>query len=1212
MGVVYLATHEGTGRRVAIKTLLDDDPRRLERLAREICVVRTLAHPGVVAAVDHGEVDGTPWLAMELLAGRTLTRHIEAIHTDRAGTESTAETAAPQDPGWASAGPWVAAGDVSRPPGDSNLALHRARAPETSSRLARGGPRSSTTMRTAGTTVHAALEFVGQLCHTVAYLHGSGLIHGDIKPDNVFVTSGGRVVLMDFGLAAQTEGRIDPLELERLGQRAGTATYISPEQVRGGWLDARADLYAIGCILFEILSGAPPFHEENTKDIVKAHVVEVPDFDRLSAGPASLRAIVERLLSKHPAQRPAHAADIIAALHAADVEVAVDPEAPEPDTYLLRAPLTGRASVVDALLEAVGHAVAGTGSVHSLVGPAGVGKTRLALEVSREARGMGLTTLGGHCTTIGAGAEPAPALHAFRALGHRLGQLARSHRGQFDSILGDHGRVLLPYFPPLAHYVTPPAPPHRTGPTRGPIVVDALIDVLARLWGKKPLLLVMDDVQWADELSMATLSRFAAEAARRPWVLLTLSPETPPDWLPTSRPWPLGALDEAGTEAIVRGMLGTPALPAGLVTRVLRYSEGSPFQIGECLRALIDVGLLTNDLGTWSLSTSGESVENLVAGRIDRLAPDAQRVCCAAATLGTHFDEHLLRDVAALSEDRFGVALEALLRGNILGVDDDGLTFAHDRLRQATAATGVDAIELHRRAAEALGQRNGPLRRQAHHLDRSGRPEIAREYYWRAAALAVRGLAMRDAERLFRRALEVDVCADAVSVQMRCEFAERILLPLGNLEEAEAVLEGARALRGTGEPALVARIHILLGETHGRQGRRQRARRAVQEALRIAKEANDPRGEALALNALGESFRASGEIETARRLFEVARTAFAQVRDDDGLASVANNLAIVHRRLGDYPTATELYREALRHYEAGGDLAGMGRVKSNLAVIHVVRGEYEEARDLLTAALDLRRAAGDIAGEAATLDNLAELHRQQGMFEQATRLHRDALALHEQLSDRGAAAWSRKKLADLVYRNDDLEAAEAGYVEALAALGAGDSHARLMTLVALGAVQRDRGKVFDASRHLADALAGARKAGDMRAQAHALLHRARLGRYLGEVDHAETDIRAALSAFHHLEDKRGAALALCEVGHLALSCDRSASEHLERAQHIVQSLHLAVGSEPGSRVLELERAVAARSRGERLVLGQREADLPATVLEDARADHPEPKTLSVD
>lgn len=1233
MGVVYLATHETTGRRVAIKTSPGADPRRQERLAREIGVVRTLDHPGVVSLVDHGTDDGTPWLAMELLAGRTLAKQMESVGDNGSLRPETAETRLDQsEHGWASAGPWIAAGDVSRPPGNSsNFALHRANAPETQGqrKALRGPDGHAAPMRDSRSLQRAVgsspeehlLGLVGELCHAVAYLHGEGLVHGDIKPDNIFITSGGRPVLMDFGLAAETEGRIDPLALERVGQRAGTVWYISPEQIRGQWADARADLYAIGCILFEIVAGEPPFRHKDPQRVLRDHLSAKPPLHELEGAPAPLRRIIERLLDKRLERRPTHALQVVEALEAAGISVPTHPDAPEPEPYLLRAPLVGRAGTYDALVEALGSGLEGDGSLHLVTGPSGVGKTRLALEISREARERGYATLGGRCATLGSRLEPAAPLHAFRAFGHRLARLGARSPDELARILGEAGPLLAPYFPELVPFVTVDA--RRRAPVSSEdgkqAVVEAFIETLKAWADQSPILLMLDDVQWADELSAAVVKTLAQRKHEYAWVILALAPDPHVDWVSAlvrrGISWHrLGNLDEAGTEAILRASLGTDSLPAGLVTAIQDQTNGNPFEIGESVRALIDAGALLYQRGKWTTGSRVDtSLTSLATSRVARLPEEARTVCAAAATLGTHFEEGVLREVAGLADDAFQQALGTLLRGQILGVEDFGLTFIHDSLRNATLEMTQDAAGLQLRAAEALASRNGPLHRQAHHLDRAGRRDLARGLYWRAALQAHSAFALRDAERLFRRAITIDDRGDAVSADIQCDFAERILVPLGSLEEAEGMLGVARRQARTEEAAeLECRILMLLGEVYERQGMRQAARRSIQDALRIAKSVGDIRAEARALNVLGESFRTTGEVETAQRLFQVARTAFEQVGDRAGMVSVANNLAIVHRRRGNYGEARELYREALSHYESTNDLAGIGRIKSNLAVIHVVTGEHEEAQTLLFEALALRRESGDIGGEAATLDNLAELHRQRGALEQAARLQRDALALHEQLGDTGSAAWARKRLADIAYWNDELVEAEAAYQQALIALEGGDSHARLMTLVGLGAVQRDLGKVFDASRHFADALSGARAAGDLRAQAQALLHRGRLGRYLTELQHAETDLRGAHRAFSQLRDAGGCAQALCELGHIALSRGNTAAEFHEKAAKIIARQRLGVTSEVGRRVLELERSIVAREGGERLVLGQREADLPSEIRNDHGGDFEETKTLSVD
>ena len=917
MGVVYLATHQDSGRRVALKTLLTDDPRRIERLQREIAVVRSLKHPGVVSLVDSGDRDGRPWFAMELLSGRTLTRHIETLHGQiNHPEEGTADTRSGGDRNvsWSSGVPW-AGPDASIPPSDSSIALYKARAPDTRGRSP--AFHSSATVPAVAAHQPRLLAHVGQLCQTLSYLHGLGLVHADIKPDNIFVTSGGRVVLMDFGLAAEAEGRIDSLTLERIGQRAGTACYTSPEQVKGNWLDARADLYAVGCVLVEILTGQPPFHEGSLHDIMEAHISARPPLSKVAKANPGLVEIVELLLAKRPEARPSRASEVVEAIKAAGIDVPSDPDAPEADPYLLRPPLVGRTRTMDALASAVSTAPDGRGSAHLLSGPSGVGKTRLALEVSRLARADDFVTLGGRCMTVSDRQEPAGPLHAFRALGHRLASLRERHPESFARAMGDRGQQILgAYFPSLATDPAATRPPSgRPHSESITVVVDALLRALSVWADGSPLLFVLDDVQWADEVSVAALARIMAEARSSKWVILALASDAACASVDAIREastaeHPLGPLNEAGTEAMLRATLASDTLPTGLVTGILHHSHGNPFQIGEAVRTLIDGGILVRVEGVWTLSSSASTTfQGLASNRVARLEPDAQLVCAAAATLGSQFDQQVLREVADLPEARFRDALGALLRSNVLGQDDTDLTFVHDRLRTATLDAIREGAQLHLRAAHALAARNRSLARQAHHLEIAGRLDLARELYWRAALQAHAHHAPREAERLFRCAITADDISDTVTAQIHCDFVERSLLPQGGLEEAEAALATAKILaRNYGERPLEGRISMLLGEVYEKQGKRRQGRRCVQDALRVSKELSDTRGEAKALNALGESFRSSGDIDTARRLFEVSLTAFEEIGDRSGMASVANNLAIVHRRQGDYDLARALPR----------------------------------------------------------------------------------------------------------------------------------------------------------------------------------------------------------------------------------------------------------------------------------------------------------------
>ena len=225
MGVVYLASHRETGERAALKTVRVTDPILLAGVRREIAALSRLAHPGIVRIVDQGTEGGMPWYAMERLEGETLRAWASSTVQRVSGTSTFFET-----------GPRQTRDDRSLP-------------------KAAPGP----LIAQAGGGALAELMMVMQrLCDALAYLHGEGIVHRDLKPENVLVLEGGHPVLVDFGLVTRFAGEASREVLEPVGDALGTRGYVAPEQAAGELVDARADLYSLGVMLYELLTGRLP------------------------------------------------------------------------------------------------------------------------------------------------------------------------------------------------------------------------------------------------------------------------------------------------------------------------------------------------------------------------------------------------------------------------------------------------------------------------------------------------------------------------------------------------------------------------------------------------------------------------------------------------------------------------------------------------------------------------------------------------------------------------------------------------------------------------------------------------------------------------------------------------------------------------------------------------------------------------------------------
>jgi len=269
MGEVYRARDTRLGRDVAIKVLppeFADDPERLRRFQQEARAVAALSHPNVLAIHDVGTYEAIPYLVTELLEGESLRDRLKA----------------------------------------------------------------------GGLTVRKAVETAVQIAQGLAAAHEKGIVHRDLKPGNVFVTRDGQVKILDFGLArlAQPEIPSDPHATTLPGEPAtesgavlGTMGYTSPEQLRGERADARSDIFAFGCVLYEMLAGTSPFLKATGAETVTAIMSEDPaPLSGTGRGiPPTLQGIVRRCLEKRAEDRFGSARDVAFALEAITGETAPAP-----------------------------------------------------------------------------------------------------------------------------------------------------------------------------------------------------------------------------------------------------------------------------------------------------------------------------------------------------------------------------------------------------------------------------------------------------------------------------------------------------------------------------------------------------------------------------------------------------------------------------------------------------------------------------------------------------------------------------------------------------------------------------------------------------------------------------------------------------------------------------------------------------------------------
>lgn len=663
-----------------------------------------------------------------------------------------------------------------------------------------------------------------------------------------------------------------------------------------------------------------------------------------------------------------------------------------PDT-----PIVGRDRVRDVLREQFALAEAGAGQVALISGEAGVGKSRLALDLAREATERGAVVLWGtsyrhqHFTPYG------PFIQALESY-------------IVDRPAAEREELTASY--PLLAYLLPSLAPNSPGPGAGlsPEVVHgrllaAFAAMLGRLSATRALLLVLDDLHAADATSLHLLLHLGHAASAHRWLIVgtyrdeDVSPGSEIHRVLTSftrggpaRHISLLRLSREDTNRFVEALLqletGTPthrSASSTLLDRVYALSLGNPLFVHELVRSMQDEGALELVHGRWQLSAAvGNSVvrrvpgevHDLVAARVSHLSTDVRRILSLAAVAGMQwsfadlFDAAMLAFPSSLDEETLMEALDRALSAQILEDRGEVYSFQHPLVHAAL----LQQTPSHRRAqfhaaiAVAIErQRPDDVEVLAHHYALSRNQEKAITYLERAGDRARAIHANKTAESYYRELLSrVQRCLDhhpddtrTAAVHMKLGS---VLTILAHYDEAlEQLDRAARIYERAGDVEALGRATARLGRAHAYRGSWQEGLRRVQQVLATLGETGLPPAEGMrALYAalawlLLIAARHSDALAAATRAAQLAREA----RDNVILVrgEVSRGVALLH--LARYDEAHEALEGAVAIAEVANELDMMIRALNNLAALHMLGGAFDRSRLCLEVAVQAAGRLGD-------------------------------------------------------------------------------------------------------------------------------------------------------------------------------------------------------------------------------------------------------------
>ena len=849
---------------MAVKRARDTSGLQRDLLRKEVAMLSRLdraGRPGLVHVMESGSDRGLLWYAMEYIEGPDLASVAQSFSTT------------PLD---ALAPPTVTVAGGSAGPNLDRAEVHEAPPGRDRDVPAFWLP-PQRQLQAAGGRLSRALAIVQQLAEILRFLHGEGVVHGDVKPKNVLFRADDSPVLVDFGTALYALAGQSPREVAQVERlRNGTPGYMAPEQIRNDILDGRCDLYALGCILFELLTARRPFMADDPVALLNQHLhLSPPRPSSLVEGvPPDIDDLVVNLLAKDPRDRVGYAEDVVEVLSSGASRHLSSPR------HLYRPRMTGRSGALERLISHLPGNQRGPGAVVYVSGESGIGKTRLVNELGGHAIGLDMEVVIAHSADIGhsvgsIAAARGRALQSFVPLLHRLFDRCSLPSGA--ALLDDLQiplSILAPYEPTLAELPQvsrhrPSALPHALGRAR---VFRSLVEVIRRFSQIRPLLLVIDDLHWADDLSLAFLQSPNVRELRDAPVLIvgTYRFEQVDESLrrvAEADPDSLISLDRLGADALhamVKDMLASSIAPEGLVAYLHRHSEGNPFFTAEYLNAAIGRGLLVRGTDRrWHasapLTSTGDdlsrldlpaSLHELLAARLEGLSDGANALLELAAILGREFDLDLLQSLDApgnaggLGTD--ALALEELVARKIL--EESGwrrYRFVHDKLRESAQArvAGDRQRYLHGIIAQRLESLpRSPAELERHdgevgiHWAHAGDRDRALPYLHRAARTAERMHANRRAAELYM--LAISQCggagADGASHATQRALAESladVLVRMARHKEARGHYEQALALVPRTERLDRARLARKKAHSYWTVHEYDEARRALMEAL---------------------------------------------------------------------------------------------------------------------------------------------------------------------------------------------------------------------------------------------------------------------------------------------------------------------------------------------------------------------------------------------
>jgi DNA-binding SARP family transcriptional activator/Tfp pilus assembly protein PilF len=702
-------------------------------------------------------------------------------------------------------------------------------------------------------------------------------------------------------------------------------------------------------------------------------------------------------------------------------------------------PFVGRRAEYARLVSSLEQARKGRGCCVLIGGEAGVGKTRLAQEFISYARERcKIQLFQGHCHEL--------IQLAYQPWSEAVREgLAKLKREELQAIpplwlaevakIAPELRVRMPELPE-----NPPLPPEQERLRFFEGLARFFLSFVERKHAPKPLLIFLDDLQWADAASVDFLNYLLARLETKPILIVGTyrSEEVSEDHplLKLVRAWepknllhtlPLGRLTAMEVEELLR------KLPLALkrfdlfCQRLYEETEGIPLFLIATLQHFFEEGALKITGKVWVTDIEDISsnyrellipptVKDLIVRRLSRLSEPEQKLLELASVIGRTFEFPLLERAWEGNGDCLRT-LEGLIRAHVLVERQDRYAFSHDKIREVVyeGMSLPRRQQLHRRVLEALenvyaGESETQAVLRAQHAYHGGQWKKALEYSLQALTKAVKEYRHQEGLHLVEWGLESAQRLEAAGEDrahltgLRFELLahrEAIFDLQGRRQEQERDLEQMQSLaERLGDQRKLALVFQKRGKMYWRLGRFLEAEETTQKALKLHADLKDQQAQGDCLNTLGLVYRSLGRPQEALRCHQQALEHYEQIGDRQGQGYSLSHIGVVYWGWGQWDEALRYHRQALQIFQEIGDRKGQGDALGNIGIVYSQSGREEAALPFHQQALAIYREIGNRQSEGHTLHNLGSVYMGLSHYEEGLRYYQQALAIRREVGDR--------------------------------------------------------------------------------------------------------------------------------------------------------------------------------------------------------------------